>query len=361
MTAYADDASYFMRDQNSAERLLTKIQLFSKTSGLEVNRSKSECLLLSFETNLTGYSEDFLGIPVVENLKVLGHFHGKNQLVCNFQNFYSKLEKIAKILNVWKQRNLTIMGKNLLINALSNSLFIFNAQIDLPPVDFIKSVEIIHKQFLWLGVPKIAHRTLISSYEGGGIKYKDLNDFISSINVKFIKNLSSELCSHTVLPKFWIKKLFKIPTCTNEPLQIHFQEYFTSRLNILDCKFKLPRKIHYSGHPFYYQTLKTLESISKNECTGAANILSIPIWFNRNMKTQFDTEISQAGFNFIKDLFPCNQPLQNFGPLRHNKIRKLQNIVNKIPPYCKNNMMQSNISYLTVLPNQIVNMNGADV
>ena len=153
MTAYADDASYFMRDQNSAERLLTKIQLFSKTSGLEVNRSKSECLLLSFEMKLTGYSEDFLGIPVVENLKVLGHFHGKNQLVCNFQKFYSKLEKIAKILNVWKQRNLTIMGKNLLINALSNSLFIFNAQIDLPPVDFIKSVEIIHKLSL-VGCPK---------------------------------------------------------------------------------------------------------------------------------------------------------------------------------------------------------------
>ena len=79
------------------------------------------------------------------------------------------------------------------------------------------------------------------------------------------------------------------------------------------------------------------------------------------MKTQFDTEISQAGFNFIKDLFPCNQPLQNFGPLRHNKIRKLQNIVNKIPPYWKNNVMQSNISYITVLPNQMVNLNGADV
>ena len=79
------------------------------------------------------------------------------------------------------------------------------------------------------------------------------------------------------------------------------------------------------------------------------------------MKTQFDTEISQAGFNFIKDLFPSNQPLQNFGPLRHNKIRKLQNIVNKIPPYWKNNVMQSNISYITVLPNQMVNLNGADV
>ena len=168
LTAYADDASYFMKDKNSAENLMNKIELFSKTSGLEVNRSKSECLLLSFEMNLNEYSEHFLGIPVVENLKILGHFHGKNQLVCNFQNFYSKLEKITKILNVWKQRYLTIVGKNLLINSLSTSLFIFNAQIDIPPVDFIKSVEKIHQDFLWLGTPKIAHHTLIPSYERGG-------------------------------------------------------------------------------------------------------------------------------------------------------------------------------------------------
>ena len=87
LTAYADDASYFMRDKKSAENLLKKIELFSKTSGLEVNRSKSECLLLSFEMNLGQYDEHFLGIPVVENLKVLGHYHGKNDLVCNFQQF----------------------------------------------------------------------------------------------------------------------------------------------------------------------------------------------------------------------------------------------------------------------------------
>ena len=63
MTAYADDASYFMRDEISAEILLNKIELFSKTSGLEVNRSKSECLLLTFEINLNEYSEQFLGDP----------------------------------------------------------------------------------------------------------------------------------------------------------------------------------------------------------------------------------------------------------------------------------------------------------
>ena len=76
LTAYADDASYFLKDKNSAKNLLIKIEQFSKISGLEVNRTKSECLLLSFEVEL-GEGAQFLGIIVVENLKILGHFYGK--------------------------------------------------------------------------------------------------------------------------------------------------------------------------------------------------------------------------------------------------------------------------------------------
>ena len=100
-----------MKDIVSAENLLKTIKLFSKTSGLEVNRSKSECLLLSFEMGLNKYSEHFSGIPVVQDLKVLGHYFGKNNLICNSQNFYRKLETMSKLFNIWRQRSLTVMGK----------------------------------------------------------------------------------------------------------------------------------------------------------------------------------------------------------------------------------------------------------
>ena len=68
-----------MRDIESAELLLSLIEQFSKVSGLEVNRSKSECLLLDFEGTLSEYDDNFMGIPVVDDLKILGHFHGKKE------------------------------------------------------------------------------------------------------------------------------------------------------------------------------------------------------------------------------------------------------------------------------------------
>ena len=189
LTAYADDASYFVRNKKSAEVLLATIAKFSKISGLEVNLSKSECLIMSFEVNLNQYSGMFLGIPIVENIKILGHFYGKSELTCNYQNFYSKLEKIKRVFNIWKQRNLTIFGKNVLINSLATSLFLFNCQIETPPAEFIKLVEQIQKDFLWSGTPKIAHNTIIADYKSGGINYKDLNSFIAAVNVKFIQKL----------------------------------------------------------------------------------------------------------------------------------------------------------------------------
>ena len=68
--------------------------IFSKVSGLEVNCTKSECLLLDFELKLDIQEDNVCGIPIVENLKILGHFFGKNKAICDYQNFYSKIEKL---------------------------------------------------------------------------------------------------------------------------------------------------------------------------------------------------------------------------------------------------------------------------
>jgi hypothetical protein len=101
---------------------------------------------------------------------------------------------MESIYTMWKQRPLTLFGKNLLINSLSNSQFLFNSQIDNPPEDFVKLAEALNKGFLWGGgTPKIAHHSIIADYQYGGFKYKDLTSLINSINFKFLFNMSSTL------------------------------------------------------------------------------------------------------------------------------------------------------------------------
>ena len=91
-----------MKNRRSAELVLQYIADFYRVSGLEVNKTISEVLLLEFEQDIGEGREKFLGIPIVTQLKILGHYFGKQKMICDFQNFYSKLAKMDKILNMWK-------------------------------------------------------------------------------------------------------------------------------------------------------------------------------------------------------------------------------------------------------------------
>ena len=91
---------------------------------------------------------------------------------------------------MWNQQPLTLFGKKLLISSLSNSQFLFNAQIDNPPDDFVKLAEALNKGFLWVGTPKTAHHSIIAEYQYGGFKYKDLARIINSINFNFLFNIT---------------------------------------------------------------------------------------------------------------------------------------------------------------------------
>ena len=95
----------------------------------------------------------------------------------------------------------------------------------------------------------------------------------------------------------------KFPQSSNNDNQQHFHNFFTNQINILHCKFKVPRRNAWNGHPFYYEILKSFDNLISQLPISAENILSIPIWYNRVLNIKFDSEISRAGFNYLKDIF----------------------------------------------------------
>lgn len=323
LSALADDASYFLRDENSVFNLLSTIESFSRISGLQVNRSKSECLILQFESHLANYEENIFGIPVVDNLKILGHYFGKNQLICNYQNFYSKIKKVERILNMWKQRDLTIFGKNVLLTSLINSQLLYNAQIEIPPNDFIKQIESIKKRFLWGGgVSKIAHNSLIGTTAEGGINYKDIQTQINSMNVKYITGLKECKSKRKIIPLIWIKQLFMKISNIKENESEYYNYFVRNTLDIIGCcSFKLPRKNKWEGHPYYYDILSTIQRLTVAMPNDIHEMLSTPIWYNKFLGTTFDCSLSRQGFNFLKDIIIDGEPVKS-DHLKSIKIEK---------------------------------------
>ena len=117
-----------------------------------------------------------------------------------------------------------------------NSLFSFNAQIEHPPVEFLKEIESKNKKFLWDGgVSKIAHHSIIGDFPQGGIRYKDLDSHLTAINLEFILRLrQATVQNSTCLPRYWLMSFFDIPVQDAEGDKQYFQEFFDDRLSILD-------------------------------------------------------------------------------------------------------------------------------
>ena len=72
-------------------------------------------------------------------------------------------------------------------------------------------------------------------------------------------------------------------------------------MDILDCRFKIPRKNNWVGHPFYYEILKGFASLVGQEPRNIVDLYQTPIWFNSQLKTKFDIELSKLGFAYPND------------------------------------------------------------
>ena len=102
---YADDTTVFLRDTESIH-LLKLLDQFKTVSSLEVNASKTEAMWLSQWKNRRDTPFN-ISWPV-DPICALGVFFSYNVTKAAKLNFDEKLQSMEKILNIWKNRQLTL-------------------------------------------------------------------------------------------------------------------------------------------------------------------------------------------------------------------------------------------------------------
>jgi hypothetical protein len=104
-------------------------------------------------------------------------------------NYYSKLEKMKKLLNDWSLRNISLLGTITVIKTLALPILVqcFTVLPD-PPDHIIKSLQNIFYTFIWNGkTDNIKRSTLICDYSNGGLKMPHIQSFIHALKVSWIK------------------------------------------------------------------------------------------------------------------------------------------------------------------------------
>ena len=216
LSQFADDTTLFLTyDKECLENVIEEFATIETHTGLTVNYnktliyrigslSKSEAKIYTKKEFVwTNSSFNLLGIDIA-------------QTNCTTLNFNKTIEKMEVTMEKWDKRQLSIMGKVLIVNTLCESLFVYKLNVlrDINPV-LIKKVDNAVSRFLWKGKrAKIAKSTLIRSKECGGIRLFSLENKQKAIKANWIERLKIDtffrniFFKHIIIPdKSWFHSI----------------------------------------------------------------------------------------------------------------------------------------------------------
>ena len=287
---FADDMDmYMLFDQQSLQKALDKLDTFKKHSGFTISYDKTQVYRIGSikNTNAMLYTQQnvrWTNQPVnILGIKIAGN--ADEALKLNYEGIITKTKSILK---KWNSRNLSIIGKVLVINTLIASLFVYKMQV-LPciPDGIVKQIEKEFEKFLWKnGRPKITLRMLQQSKTEGGLGLVDLKKKDSSVKCMWPDKLEKD----TDLANIVYSNI--APDLKDKIWQCHLQ------------KQEIKHIIDRGKSPFWYDVLYTWSELNWDN-----NKYSNVIWYNSHIKVGgipiFWEDVYKKG------LFTVNQLYEN--------------------------------------------------
>ena len=202
----ADDTTVFVEDVQSLRKILEIIECFHLFAGLKLNKSKTEAMWLGSWNECT---QSPLGLTWVKHVHSLGIFFSYDTDCVVQKNFTDKLKSFTRILDLWSQRDLSLIGKIAILKSLAFSLITYQCCSLEVPEDFIETVNSYAFKFLWNGKPeKIKRKTIIGDYTKGGLKMLDIKSFTTAQKVMWVRRLiKSKKASWKAYPEYILKTL----------------------------------------------------------------------------------------------------------------------------------------------------------
>lgn len=294
----ADDTNCFLKDHKSLKQTLYIFNLFSISSGLKINISKTKAKYIGSLKDSDYFPHGLSWIR--EPIQSLGIFFTSSESENYLLNYKPRIEKLQNMLLVWAQRGLSLKGKITIINNLALSPLIYVAAVIDTPECVIREVDNIITNFLWKGkTSKIAKNVIIQNIENGGLKFPDFGSKVKALKITWVKRLT--------LHAFANWKLFPKFIYDTDDLEFFFcckQQY--------DQNVKIP-KFYKTIHNEWFK----LHSV---EPTSGKLIKNEVLWNNKfitvNKKPMLPGEWYRSGIVYVHDLLDQNGCFLNYTQIK---------------------------------------------
>ena len=153
LSQLADDTTCFVLDEESGNAVIDFYKNVEKCCGLKINLDKTECIWIG-----SNNGKEPGNIPAkwcTSDFMTPGIKFTSDEYDMSNRNFEEKYKLMQDILNIWKMRDLSIIGKVLVIKSLGISKLIYGASNVSFTTDMIKKVQNAINIFIWgSNIPK---------------------------------------------------------------------------------------------------------------------------------------------------------------------------------------------------------------
>ena len=178
---------------------------FSKISGLEVNKQKSEAMYLGNKKNCT---DQIFGFTLTTKLKILGiYFSNTQSASCVEENWTGRIKVIKSLISLWEKRNLSIMGKTIIIKTFLLPQLTYFMQAFIIPEKVLTEVNRLLYRFLWRkkdcnkkAFEKVKRAVICNETEFGGLNMID----IKQMQLSFMLQWGVVFCNTKTVDKWSI-------------------------------------------------------------------------------------------------------------------------------------------------------------
>jgi hypothetical protein len=321
---FADDTATTHRSIRSINVTFELFSQFENLSGLALNQRKT--LILPLGLNQPPELKK-LGCRIESGpVKYLGAWlNCKNEKEEYRLNFEHRVDTYDCLLNRWKLRGLSLIGRNLVVKTLCLSQLTYPLQFLIPADSVLKSYQTTTDSFIWRSPPKVKRAVTSTSFSQGGLKIIDIKLYSASIRLAW-------------LGRYLI-----------DPWSPGWREYFSYLLRpfggifFLACDYDM--KYFPAPFPFFYKTI--LNDWFKfprkpGHLITARQLSQVIIWHNKDLligrKPFFFSDWAKAGIYYLGQLFDItgsfisfNTFTSRFGSISGNDWFRLLQIRDCIP------------------------------
>ena len=254
----ADDTTLFLSDVDSLNKTLEFIKAFGRSSGLMLNKDKSEAFWIG---SMLHSQNKPCGLKwTTEYIKCLGIWCGPDIEGAINKNYTEKLSSLEKVINMWSRRNLSIKGKIAVLRSLILPQILYPATVLYVPDKVIDEVEHLFFRYVWPNKVHVKREVIVKEIAKGGLKMPLFSSIVKAVKCTWVQRLVKRNPSRNILLEHLVK--YK---------KLNFQNICYSKLDV--------KHVHFDSL-FYKQVLEHWYSIFSREPSTIKQIINSMLWDN---------------------------------------------------------------------------------